>query len=310
VSTARRWAVRVGDGATVAEIVARAGGDPGAVGEGRVFVGRRRVQDANEAVAPGDELSIAPPAAHAEDGEVAILAREDDLLAVLKPAGIPTIADHGGAAHALVARAARLAGVDEARLHPTSRLDREVSGVVLFALSTEAAQRLQRARETGGYARRYVAIASRAPEPARGAWTAPIGRGKSARHRAVNGRDAALAQTMYAAVARAPSGATLLAVSPLTGRTHQIRVHASHAGAPLLGDRAYGGPARLTLVGGRVLELPRIALHAARVTVPRARGAALVVSAPIPDALRAAWAALEGDASAWDAALDHVLDGA
>ena len=74
----------------------------------------------------------------------------------------------------------------------------------------------------------------------------------------------------------------LLAVEPQTGRTHQIRVHASHAGAPLLGDRDYGGAARVTLAGGRTVALARIALHAARVSVPDAHGQPLVAAAPRP----------------------------
>ena len=70
----------------------------------------------------------------------------------------------------------------------------------------------------------------------------------------------------------------------MTGRTHQIRVHASHAGAPLLGDRDYGGPTRLTLPGGRVLAPTRIALHAAKVRIARDDGAPLVVHCAHPPA--------------------------
>ena len=176
-----------------------------------------------------------------------VILREDDLVAVDKPAGMPTIADHGGAAHALVAATARALGIDPARLHPTSRLDRGVSGVVVFALTKAAAERLARARGEGAYERRYVAIAASAPAPASGTWDAPIGRARDPRLRTVRGRDPIAAATRYGVCAHAPGGAAMLAVAPVTGRTHQIRVHASHAGAPLLGDRDYGGPARVTL---------------------------------------------------------------
>ena len=72
-----------------------------------------------------------------------------------KPAGILTIADHGGSTHAaLVAGVARTLGVPEGRVHPTSRLDRDVSGVVFFALSAAAASRLSAARAEGTYVRR------------------------------------------------------------------------------------------------------------------------------------------------------------
>jgi 23S rRNA-/tRNA-specific pseudouridylate synthase len=307
-------------------VVARAGGDAEAIAEGRVFIGRvlaepgpsgvspgspdvdadgisarrkwRRVKAASERVQPGDVVEIADrsPAL-----PVSILARAGDLVAVDKPAGMPTIADLTGAAHALDAAAARTLGVPKERLHVTSRLDRDVSGVVVIVMSKAARERLQQARERGAYERRYVAIAERAPGAERGEWSEAIGRAKDPKLRAIGGRDAVPARTRYATIARAGLR-VLLAVSPITGRTHQIRLHASHAGAPLLGDRAYGGPTRITLPNGRVLGLARIALHAARVVVPLERGELEAIS-PVPEALAELWGALGGDEEAWARAL-------
>jgi 23S rRNA-/tRNA-specific pseudouridylate synthase len=284
----------------VRDILARAGADERAVVEGRVFVGRRRVRSEDEAVAEGDVVEVAAPRAVAATDGPTVLLRSGDLVAAAKPAGVPTIPDHGGAAHALVARVARELGVDPARLHPTSRLDRDVSGVVFLALSSAVAERLLRARATGDYERRYVAIASRAPDPDAGRWDVPIGRARDPRLRAAKGPGALAATTRYAACARGGHGETMLAVAPVTGRTHQIRVHAAHAGLPLLGDRSYGGPARLTLASGRVVELRRIALHAARVSVPDGDGGRVVATAPIPRDLVDLWSALGGEPSAWD----------
>jgi RluA family pseudouridine synthase len=237
---------------------------------------------------------------------VHVILHADEIVAVDKPAGMPTIADQDGAAHALVAAAARALGVDPARLHPTSRLDRGVSGVVVFALTKNAADRLARARAEGAYERRYVAIAARAPAAASGTWDAPIGRARDPRLRAAHGRDPVAAATRYSVCASA-GGAAMLAVAPVTGRTHQIRVHASHAGAPLVGDRDYGGPARMTLPSGRVSEPRRVALHAARVVVPGAGGAPLVARAPVPPELVELWSALGGEAAAWELATSCVL---
>jgi len=225
----KRWTVREGDGATVSAIVQRAGGDAAAIAEGRVFVGRRRAFRGDEPVAQGDQVSVAP--ARAEEAlDVAILARRGDVVAVDKPAGLSTIADHGGSARTLVAEVTRLLGsggarggprgsaeaggargragggrgeAERAAPHPTSRLDREVSGVVVFALTRSARLSLERARDEGRYVRRYVAIAARAPSPDRGVWDAPIGRGADPRHRAAFGREAAPARTAYRVVARA-----------------------------------------------------------------------------------------------------------
>jgi 23S rRNA-/tRNA-specific pseudouridylate synthase len=301
-----RWVVRPGDGDTVGEVLARAGADGSAVADGRVFLGRLRVRRPDEAVRPGEILHVAPARA-AAGAPVRVLARADDLIAVDKPAGIPTIPDQSGSSHSLIALVAAELRVDPARVHPTSRLDRDVSGVVVLALTREAAARLSAARARGDYERRYLAIATRAPEPDRGAWTAPIGRAKDPRLRAVGGRDAVEARTRYAAVAGAPGGQRLLAVAPVTGRTHQIRLHASHARAPLLGDRSYGGPVRLVLPTGRVLEPRRIALHAARVVVPDARGASVVAASPVPVELEELWSALGGDPEAWQLGLSCEL---
>jgi RluA family pseudouridine synthase len=298
--TGKMIRVRPGDGATVAEVLARAGADADAIADGRVFVGRRRVRQGNEPLGEGDVVDVAAP--RPLPRAVRVVMHEDDLVAVDKPAGMPTIADHGGASHALVHVAAKTLGIDAARLHATSRLDRDVSGVVVFALTKAAAERLTRARSAGTYDRRYVALATRDPRPARGTWDAPIGRARDPRLRMVRGRDPIAAATRYAVCGSSPSGVSLLGVAPVTGRTHQIRVHASHAGAPLVGDRDYGGPMRVTLSTGRVLEPRRVALHARRVIVPSATGAPITVEAPVPPELEALWTALGGDAGAWDLA--------
>jgi 23S rRNA pseudouridine955/2504/2580 synthase/23S rRNA pseudouridine1911/1915/1917 synthase len=123
----------------------------------------------------------------------------------------------------------------------------------------------------------------------------------------VAGRDAVPAQTRYEACGFARDGAAVLALAPMTGRTHQIRVHAANAGAPLVGDVAYGGAARVTLASGRVVEPRRVALHAARVVVPDEDGGPLAIVAPIPSALVELWSNLGGDAAAWELATSCAL---
>jgi 23S rRNA-/tRNA-specific pseudouridylate synthase len=307
-----RWVVRAGDGHCVRDVLARAGADADALAEGRVFVGSKRVARSEEAVRPGDVVTVSPrpQAVSSSDlavGEARILLQLDDLVAADKPAGMPTIPDQTGAAHALVTWVARALGVPPARVHPTSRLDREVSGAVVFSLTREATQRLLRARAEGRYERRYVAVASKPVEPPSGTWDAPIGRAEDPRRRAVRGRDATTAITRYALTGLSPSGAAMLAVAPQTGRTHQIRVHASSAGAPLVGDAVYGGPARLTLPTGQVLRPRRIALHAARVVVPGKKGDPCAVVSPVPPELEALWSALGGEPAAWELSLTCAL---
>jgi RluA family pseudouridine synthase len=295
-----RWVVEEGDGKTVGDVARRAGADDAAVREGRVFVDRRRIGDASATVEVGQELTVA--ARRTAAPSVRVLADEDGLVAVDKPAGMSTIPDQTGSAASLLLVLSATLGCKPTDLHATSRLDREVSGVVVFARTREAASRLVEARRQGVYERRYVAIACRAPEPPAGVWDAPIGRAKDPRKRAAFGRDAVPARSRYEVVGRAGDSA-LLALEPETGRTHQLRVHAAHAGAPLLGDGGYGGETRRVLASGRVLGVRRIALHAWQVVVPRSGGGVMEVRAEVPGELREIWGALGGSEEAWGAAL-------
>jgi len=153
--------------------------------------------------------------------------------------------------------------------HPTSRLDSPVSGLVTFALTKRANQRLLEARRAGTYERLYVGLTLNTLEPSEGAWSWPISIDpKNARLRiAGGGRGERNAVTQYEVVERTSHG-NVLHLRPRTGRTHQLRVHAAKAGAPLFGDHAYGGERRLTLPDGRVVTPRRVMLHCHRVAFP------------------------------------------
>jgi 23S rRNA pseudouridine955/2504/2580 synthase/23S rRNA pseudouridine1911/1915/1917 synthase len=294
-----------------------------ALADGRVFHGGRRVEGPDEPIFQGDELVVYRARTSGSEWSVpdedapSLLAERDGVLAAYKPARMPTIPDHKGVSSSLLSAVAEWTGGTPRHIHPTSRLDVGVSGVVLFAITEEARRRLADARASGAYSRRYVAVASAAPNPECGLWDAPIGRARDPRHRAVRGKDATPAATAFVTVARAARGvapsaapAAMLAVVPLTGRTHQIRLHASHAGAPLLGDPLYGGPARIVAATGATRALRRIALHAARVTVPDARGALFSVDAPFPGELAALWESLGGTRESLAEAVSIVVPAA
>ena len=300
----RVWVVTKDDEKTVGAIVERLGDDARAIAQGRVFIGKRRVNRDDEPVALGDEVTVSATAA--DDRRIDVLHFGDGLLVVDKPSGVSTIADQASREGSLLALAARTVGIDASKLHPTSRLDREVSGIVTFATSKKAAAEILRVRERGKYARRYVAIASKAPASDHGIWNAAIGRARDPKLRAAfapdeTSHDAKPSRTRYRVVAEASHHA-LLALSPETGRTHQIRVHASDGGAALLGDRSYGGPTRITLANGTILSCQRIYLHCACIEIEKHRKK-LAFSSAIPAELRAMWASLGGGASAWDTAL-------
>lgn len=290
----------VKDETTVAGALPRLGaGAAEALDEGRVFVGKRRARG-TDPVRAGDEVWMYP-ARPSPETPPRVLVERAGVVAVEKPAQMATVADHGGSAASLEATVVRMLGRSDP-LHVTSRLDVGVSGVVLFAADDGAKKALARAREEGRYRRHYIAIATRAPAPPRGFWQGAIGRARDPRLRQVGGRDAVPAETAYETAAIAARGA-LLGVEPQTGRTHQIRVHAAHAGCPLWGDAAYGGPNRLVASSGAVVEMSRIALHAAWVEVPLPDGTLLRAESPPPSDFAAIWSAVGGDLAAFAAAL-------
>jgi len=294
-----RWVVGDGEPQALGSWLERhAPESASSLADGRVFVDGKRVTDAAFPLARGNRVELYAP--RQIQADLRLLARFEGLIAVDKPAGIATEPDHSGIAGSVVARAAELVGVGSQELHAISRLDVGVSGVVLLTLDRSAGRRVQALREAGRLRRRYVAIASAAPNPTEGTWDAPIGRDRGNR-RSAFGRNPEPAATHYRVTSRAGSAA-LLALEPVTGRTHQLRVHAAHAGCPLYGDPTYGGPKRVVQPSGAVLTLRRIALHAAWVELPFFGG--VRVESALPAALQELWSALTGKAGELASALE------
>jgi 23S rRNA-/tRNA-specific pseudouridylate synthase len=220
-----------------------------------------------------------------------IIYRDEDLLVVSKPAGLPTTAPSSAEPSLVRWVEQRVSGLFA---HPTSRLDSPVSGLVTFALNKAANQKLIEARRRGEYERRYLGITLCRVDVAEGQWSWPISIDpQSAKKRTAGaGRGAREAFTRYQVQARAPRG-VLLCLMPKTGRTHQLRVHAAEAGAPLFGDHAYGGEKRLSLPDGSVVTARRVMLHCAEVGFPWG-SAFLRHRAPIPEDIERIWVALGG----------------
>jgi 23S rRNA pseudouridine955/2504/2580 synthase len=98
--------------------------------------------------------------------------------------------------------------------------------------------------------------------------------------------DGKRALTLYRVVERAGKRAAWLGLEPLTGRTHQLRVHAAALGTPILGDGKYGGPGAFLAGGGLSRKLH---LHARAIRMPRPGGGWIEVTAPLPDHMRETW---------------------
>jgi len=274
-----------------------------ALAEGRVFVDGKRSAGACE-LASGAMVEVFAPRPRAT---IEILSETDDVFAVHKPAALPTEPDRQGA-DCVLQQLGQLLRVEPEGLFAISRLDVGVSGVLLVTLGSRSRERLLGERAAGGLLRRYVALAAGVPTPAEGEWRDTLGKAKGGK-RVVGGQEPQLSHSRYRLVARAsaalPQGepTALLALSPVTGRTHQLRVHAAAHGAPLLGDRKYGGPARMTGPDGSVQAFSQILLHAAWVEWGAAGQRRRITSEPVA-ALVDAWLALGGELTAIQGALD------
>ena len=294
-----RWTVEFA--CSLDHVLARMSGSAEALRDGRVFVDGKRVFDPLFPLEPGAFVDVFP-APPEQPRNLHVLSTHENLIAVMKPAGLSTIPDQRGHAASLLDAVAKALGErDLSRVHPTSRLDRGVSGVVVFALGKQAREIMQQARQQNRYQRHYVALVAQPPTPSQGKIDAPIGRGKRPTERSVHGKNAVNSITYFQTIDRLPQMA-MVAVEPQTGRTHQIRVHLSHANAPLLGDDTYGGPRRLVLPRGAVLRFDRVALHAAWVKIAWPDGTPWHVEAPMDEVLMRWWSRAGGHPDSWNRA--------
>ncbi len=226
---------------------------------------------------------------------IPLLHLDPDLVAVNKPAGIPTHAvDPADPYPGDVLRIIQ-AQTGLAYLGMHQRLDAETSGVLIFAARREANRPLA-AAFAGGFAggavrKVYLALAHGTPPRAEGVIDAPIVRDHGERYRVTTASDprGQAARTRYRVIGRGradllagrelPIGLTaptLLEIMPETGRPHQIRVHLAHIGCPVVGDPLYGPPDAAAF-------FPRLCLHAAQITLPHpATGQPVTFTAPPP----------------------------
>jgi tRNA pseudouridine32 synthase/23S rRNA pseudouridine746 synthase len=201
-----------------------------------------------------------------------ILFIDAEALVLDKPAGLPVDAPRRGG-DSIASR------IDELKCGfqrpPTAmhRLDTDTSGCLLFARTAKARATFQQAFETRAVEKYYLAVVAAEVNDVEGVIDLRLAKTSSAEAgwRMVADPKGQEATTHWRRIA-VRDGRTLVEFRPLTGRTHQIRVHAREAlGRGIVGDRVYGVP------GGPML------LHASRLVVPRERKATIDVSAPLPD---------------------------
>ena len=230
---------------------------------------------------------------------LSILFEDKSLLAVDKPAGMVV---HPGAGtredtlvHALLAHCAGslsgIGGVERPGI--VHRLDRETSGVIIVAKTDQAHRELARQFAERTVLKEYVALVSGVPRLMSGTIQKAIGRNTRHRHKMAvveEGHGGRASWTDWVLVERYGDLAALLRCTLHTGRTHQIRVHLSSIGHPLLGDSAYGWKANTRMKR----EPGRVMLHAARLSIVHPKtGKTLNLEAPLPADFKAQIRALK-----------------
>jgi 23S rRNA pseudouridine1911/1915/1917 synthase len=271
----------------------------GLIKEGRVQVDGRPVKAAHR-LAVGERISVsipdaAPAVLRPQSIPLDVLYEDADIVVVNKPAGLVVhpAAGHadGTLANALLHRCRDLTGIGgELRPGIAHRLDKDTSGVLVAAKTETALNGLVAQFKARTVHKDYLALVWGVPRPASGAIETPIGRSRHDRKKMsaapARGRPAL---TRYATVETFGALAALLRVTIATGRTHQIRVHLTHLGHSVVGDRQYGRRRPEPLP----VEPARQMLHAARLAFAHPRtGAPLAFEAPLPADMQSLLAAL------------------
>ncbi len=224
---------------------------------------------------PGETVTVeldgieTPPGFPPERGTVDVIFENEALLALNKPAGLLTHPSRGRFTGTLANFAAGylLDTAGSAVCHAVNRLDRDTSGVVIFAKSAHVKNLTVQALKEPEAEKEYIAFLCGTLPEERGVIDLPIAREREGYQKRVVRCDGKPAVTEYETVGVTQiHGVTVSAVrlKPKTGRTHQIRVHCSHLGAPVLGDRLYGDARTVEL--SDFLGIEAHLLHAGRLT--------------------------------------------
>ena len=248
--------------------------------KGRVSVNGAVEKDAKLVLDDDDIVDVgAKPTQRALPPGVTVLHEDDAVIVLLKPHGLLTVATERERENTLQAGLNRyLAGGGRERIHVVHRLDRETSGVLVFAKTFPAREALKEQFAEHSADRLYIAVVEGTMSSPEGTFRSNLLEGRDLRMRSVAAHaDAKLAVTHYRTVeVKAPY--SMLEVTLETGRKNQIRAHLSEAGHPVVGDQFYGATTN---------PLDRLGLHAKLLgfTHPTT-GKRLSFTAPIPHVFR------------------------
>ncbi len=281
---------------------------------GQVRVDGRRAEAATRLV-PGQTVRVPPlPAAPAEakppaeidrsfaqDLQRAVIYRDEHVIVLNKAHGLPVQGGPGIVHHLdAVLDALRHAGERPRLVH---RLDRDTSGVLVLACTPGTAAKLAAAFRTRAVEKTYWAVVAGRPVPVAGRIDLPLrrisgGRGERTAPAAPGDVGVTHAITDYRTLDNAARKLAWLELRPLTGRTHQLRVHCVALGAPIVGDLKYARPDQNNAGAALVPGLSdKLHLHARSLRLPHPAGGTLLVEAELPPHMRETFRSLGFQAS-------------
>jgi 23S rRNA pseudouridine955/2504/2580 synthase len=275
---------------------------------GQVRVAGKRAEAATRLEA-GQDIRVPPQAVNApsigkaiksardaSDIKKLVLFEDEDVLVLNKPPGL-AVQGGTGLKDSIDHMLESLTHEKHGKPKLVHRLDRDTSGVLLIARTVFAAARLSESFRHRDTQKIYWGITLGVPKPEKGRIEAPlVKRGETMIVAGKKDEDAKSAITVYQNMERALYEMAFVAMWPITGRTHQLRVHMQHIGTPLLGDRLYGKPTPDALP---IDELGKgLHLHARRLILPHPRKGVIDVSAPLGAEMRKTWKWFGYDANA------------
>ena len=276
--------------------------------KGEVRLDGKRVKAADRVIA-GQSLRLPPQVIHDKVEEKprpapvqtsrrledAILYMDKHLIVLNKPSGLATQGGSGLKEH-VDGMLDQLSFEKTTRPKLVHRLDRDTSGVLMVARTAQAAAGLSRALAGRDASKIYWALVKGVPKQKHGFVKAGLAkegvRGRGERMAVSEEDDAKFALTEYAVMGQAGQEFSWVAARPVTGRTHQIRVHLASLGTPIVGDFKYGG----VDAKGKGAIADKLHLHARSIDIARPDGGRLQVTAPLPPHMLKSWELLGFDA--------------
>ncbi len=277
--------------------------------KGEVRLDGKRVKAADRVIA-GQSLRLPPQVIHdkveekprpapvqtSRKLEDAILYMDKHLIVLNKPSGLATQGGSGLKEH-VDGMLDQLSFEKTTRPKLVHRLDRDTSGVLMVARTAQAAAGLSRALAGRDASKIYWALVKGVPRQKHGFVKAALAkegmRGKGERMAVSEDDGAKFALTEYAVMGQAGQEFSWVAARPVTGRTHQIRVHLASLGTPIVGDFKYGG----VDAKGKGAIADKLHLHARSIDIARPDGGRLQVTAPLSPHMLKSWELLGFDAS-------------